>query len=312
MIDPWSSESLNHKIIEKFGVRPFKEVIGEIKDPHWLMRRGVIFGQRDYNKILKAMKNKEDFAIVTGMMPSGKMHIGHKMIIDQLIWYEKKGAEIFIPIADMEAYSTRNKSFEESKKIAIEEYLANYLALGLDITKDSINVYLQSENLVVEDLAYILSKKVNFSELRAIYGFDESTSIAQTYIPIIQAADILHPQLDEFGGPKPVLVPVGPDQDPHIRLSRDLASRFKKEYSFILPSSTYHKFMSGITGGKMSSSKPNDAIFLTDPPKVVENKIMQAKTGGRETLEDQRKYGGSPKDCVVYEILIYHVEDDKK
>ncbi len=76
------------------------------------MKRGIIFGQRDYGRIIKAMREKSGFAVVTGMMPSGKMHIGHKMIVDQLIWYQNKGADIYIPIADMESYSARGVEFE--------------------------------------------------------------------------------------------------------------------------------------------------------------------------------------------------------
>ena len=44
--------------------------------------------------------------------------------------------------------------------------------------------------------------------------FSGSTNISHLYVPLIQVADILHPQLEEFGGPKPTVVPVGPDQDP--------------------------------------------------------------------------------------------------
>ncbi|MDI6881240.1 MAG: tryptophan--tRNA ligase [Methanothermobacter sp.] len=308
MIDPWSSKILEYnEIMENFGIKPFKEILDKIEDPHWLMRRGIIFGHRDYERILTAINEGKDFAIVTGMMPSGRMHIGHKMIVDQLVWYDEHGAEIYIPIADMESYSARDIDFEESRELAIKEYISSYIALGLDLTQDNIHVYLQSENLLVEDLAYIFAKKVNFNELRAIYGFTGSTNMAHVYVPLIQAADILHPQLEEYGGPRPTLVPVGPDQDPHIRLTRDIASRLQKRYGFILPSSTYHRFMRGLTGGKMSSSKPATAIFLTDTPDQIEWKVKNAKTGGRETLEEQKRLGGVPEDCIVYEILLYHM-----
>ena len=63
----------------------------------------------------------------------------------------------------------------------------------------------------------------------------------------------------------------------------------------------------------MSSSKPETAIFLTDSPDIVKKKIFAAKTGGRETLEEHRKYGGVPEECVVYELFLYHlVLDDKE
>lgn len=314
MIDPWSSAIVNYeKLIEQFGIKPFADLIDDIKDPHPLMRRGIIFGHRDYGRIVKAMREGSSFAVVTGMMPSGKMHIGHKMIVDQLIWYQKKGAEIYIPIADMESYSARDVDFEESRKLAISEYITNYMALGLDFKNKDLHIYLQSENKTVENLAYRLAKKVNLSEMKAIYGFSNSTNLAHVYVPLIQVADILHPQLEKFGGPKPTVVPVGPDQDPHIRLTRDIAERFKSQFKFITPSSTYHRFITGLTGDKMSSSKPKTAIFLSDSPEIAEKKVKSAKTGGKESLDEQKENGGVPEDCVVYEMLLYHlISDDEK
>jgi len=314
VIDPWSSAVLDYeKLIEQFGIKPFSELLPEVDNPPILMKRGIIFGQRDYGRILKAMHEKSEFAVVSGMMPSGKMHIGHKMIVDQLIWYQDHGADIFIPIADMESYSARNIDFEDSKELAILEYLTNYIALGLDFKKKNIHCYLQSENRTVQNLAYLTGKKVNLNEMRSIYGFSGSTNISHLYVPLIQVADILHPQLEEFGGPKPTVVPVGPDQDPHIRLTRDIAERFKNKFNFIAPSSTYHRFITGLTGDKMSSSKPKTAIFLSDSPEIAEKKVKTAKTGGRESLEDQKKLGGMPEVCVVYEMLLYHlVKSDQK
>ncbi|EKF85497.1 tryptophan--tRNA ligase [Methanobacterium formicicum] len=308
MIDPWSSAIVNYeKLIEEFGIKPFHDLLGDLEDPHILMRRGIVFGHRDYGRIVKAIREKTNFAVVTGMMPSGKMHIGHKMIVDQLIWYQEKGAEIYIPIADMESYSARGIDFPEAKNIAIEEYITNYIALGLDPDDKNLHIYLTSENKIVTDLAYKLAKRVNMNEMKAIYGFSGSTNIAHIYAPMIQVADILHPQLEECGGPKPTVVPVGPDQDPHIRLTRDIAERFQSQFKFITPSSTYHRFITGLTGGKMSSSKPKTAIFLSDSPDVALKKLKSAKTGGRESLAEQKKMGGVPEDCVIYEMLLYHL-----
>lgn len=314
MIDPWGSAIVDYeKLTQQFGIKPFEEFKKEIENPHFLIKRGVIFGHRDYGRIVKAMREENDFAVVSGMMPSGKMHIGHKMIVDQLIWYQKKGADIYIPIADMEAYAARGIDFEESKELAISEYLTNYIALGLDFDKKNISVYLTSKNKIVTDLAYALAKKVTFNEMKAIYGFSGSANLAHIYVPMVQVADILHPQLEECGGPRPTVVPVGPDQDPHIRLTRDIAERFKSKYKFIAPSSTYHRFITGLTGDKMSSSKPKTAIFLSDSPKTAEKKVKSAKSGGRESLDEQRKLGGIPEECVVYELLVYHlVESDKE
>jgi tryptophanyl-tRNA synthetase len=82
-------------------------------------------------------------------------------------------------------------------------------------------------------------------------------------------------------------------------------------YGFYLPSSAYNMFMSGLTGGKMSSSVPESVIMLNDEPEAGAKKVMNAKTGGAVSLEEQKKEGGKPEECTVYELLFYHlVEDD--
>ena len=311
VIDPWASFDLDYdKLVNQFGIRKFSDVLDNIENPLPLMNRGVIFGHRDFDKIVPLVNNKKDFAVVTGMMPSGQMHIGHKMVIDQLKWYFEKGGQLSLSIADMEAYAARGINFEEGKRIAIEEYLANYIALGLDLTDEQINIYLQSQNRVLSDLTFKLSKKANFNNMHSIYGFTQSTNLAHLYAPIVQVADILLPQTEEYGGPKQVIVPVGIDQDPHLRLTRDIAAKLNEEFGFIAPASTYHRFLTGLTGDKMSSSKPKTAIYLNDTPKQAEKKVKSAKTGGRESLEEQKELGGQPDSCVIYEMLVYHLVDD--
>lgn len=311
MINPWSSTEIDYdKLINHFGIKEISGEFDKLNNISPLMRRGVIFGHRGFENIVKDIKNKKDFAVVSGMMPSGRMHIGHKMVVDQLKWYDSLGAYLSLPIADMEAYAARGTDFKESKRLAIEEYLSNYIALGLNLKKDNIHVYLQSEYEELKDLTFKLSKKVTFNEMKAIYGFSGSTNIAHTYVPLVQVSDILIPQLPELGGPKNVVVPVGPDQDPHIRLTRDIADRFKTQYGFLPPSSTYHRFITGLTGGKMSSSKPKTAIFLSDSPKTAEKKLKTSKTGGRESLKEQKELGGCPDNCVIYEMLLYHLIDN--
>jgi len=102
-------------------------------------------------------------------------------------------------------------------------YLLSLLALGFDAEEGEL--YRQSDNREVQDLGFELGSKANFSEFEAIYGFDGETNISHMQSVITQTADILYPQLvDE---PKPTVIPVGPDQDPHVRLTRDLATRVR-------------------------------------------------------------------------------------
>jgi tryptophanyl-tRNA synthetase len=318
-------------------------------------------------------------------MPSGKMHLGHKMVIDEVIFYQSIGADVHIAVADIEAFAIRSHTLKETEEFALEEYIPNYIALGLKPEK--CRIYFQSKNEDVKDLAYLLGKKINWSQMQATYGFNGTSNMTHIFAPLIQTGDILHVQLQKYGGNQPTLVPVGVDQDPHIRLSRDIAQAyrfynvtktkdnkigvfvkidenikqlldnaektinklgFKKikritdykaiyiqdaeekdiqkidetlakteiklgGYGFFQPSATFHRFMTGLTGEKMSSSKPESAIFLTDSPKEATKKIMNAKTGGAVSLEEQKKHGGKPDECVVYELFLYHlIEEDKE
>ncbi|WP_423792774.1 tryptophan--tRNA ligase [Methanocaldococcus indicus] len=306
VLTPWETpETINYKrTMEQFGIKEFNFDLD-----HHFFRRKIILGHRDFDRIYNCIKENKEFAVVSGMMPSGKMHFGHKMVVDLIKFYQNYTDKIYIPIADLEAYWARNIDFEKTKNLAIEEYIINYVALGLDI--DKAFIYLQSKYSKVKDLSFRFAKKTNWSELKAIYGFGGDTNIGHVFAPLIQVADILHPEFDEDlnKNPIPVVVPVGLDQDPHIRLTRDIAKRVK----IIEPSSTYHRFMRGLLGGKMSSSKPETAIFLTDEEKEVKKKIFSAKTGGGKTLEEHKKYGGNPEECVIYELFLYHlILDDKE
>jgi tryptophanyl-tRNA synthetase len=131
---------------------------------------------------------------------------------------------------------------------------------------------------------------------------------------LIQVGDILLPQLKDFGGPKPVVVPVGADQDPHIRLTRDLASKYHDQFGFIVPSATFHKLTRSLSGeAKMSKRDPMSYLLLNDSPEIAKKKVLSALTGGRKTIELHRKLGGEPEKCVVYELGLFHfIEDDSK
>jgi len=314
-IDPWKNFDVKDYdgICKQFGIEKFP--YREMKDSPTFMRRGLVFGSRDFSRVLSCIKKKEKFVMLTGLMPSGKFHIGHKMVADQIIYYQNMGADIYLLVADIEAYNMRDKSLEELRKIAVEEYLVNYIALGLNLKK--CDLYFQSsrsEDAKKSNAYYrligLVARKVTANEFKAIYGDLHPGKMISSFTEV---ADILHPQLAEFGGPKPVLVPVGIDQDPHIKLTRDVASRMK-EFNFVPPSSTYHKFMKGLSGGKMSSSDPYSYIALTDTPEEVKHKIFKyAFSGGQDSVEKHRKLGGNPDVDIAFQLLYYMFEpDDKK
>ncbi len=319
-IDPWGSEEIKDygRLMADFGIEKFEPLTKKIPNPHLFMRRGVIFGHRDFGRISVCIRNKKEFAIMTGLMPSGKFHIGHKMVADQIIYYQNLGAKIFLCVADVEAYNMRKTAMDKLRRTAIEEYLLNYIALGLK--PKNCDFYFQSnrscdakKSNAYYRLAGMVSRRTTLNEMKAVYG---DVSPGKIISVMHQIADILHPELEEFGGIKHVLVPVGSDQDPHIKLTRDIVQRFSKskEFAFILPSSTYHKFMKGLKGGKMSSSDPQSYIALNDSPKTVKEKIIKhAFSGGRDSIKEHRKKGGIPEIDVSYQMLYFMFEpDDRK
>jgi tryptophanyl-tRNA synthetase len=284
-------------------------------EPDIYMRRGMMFGHRDLGRIADCISKNKPFVMMTGLMPSGKFHLGHKMLADEMVYFQQHGAKVYLCVADIEAYNTRGVSLEEGRKTAVEEYLLNYIALGLK--PKNCDFYFQSarsddhkKSNAFYRLAGLAAKKVTFNELTAVYGELTPGKIMSV---MTQAADILHPQLPEFEGKIPTVVPVGADQDPHIRLARDIASRFT-EFTFIPPAATYNKFLPGLKGGKMSSSDPLSYIALSDDPKTAGQKIMKyAFSGGGNSVEEHRKRGGNIDVDVSYQMLNAMFEpDDRK
>ncbi len=388
-LDPWGAVHVEDytKLFEEFGISSFDDILPELVDPHRYMRRKIIFGHRNYDAVLAAMKSGRPFAVMSGFMPTGRAHFGHMMVMNEIIWHQQQGGDAFAAVADMEAHAVRGISWERCRQFGIEEYILSLIALGFQ-PKENSHIYFQSKNYDVRNLAFELGIEANFSEVSAIYGFSGETCISHMESVMAQSADILHPQLEEYGGPKPVVIPVGADQDPHIKLTRDLAYRMRRflverrgdyisvrgkaanrelmqaaesalrgtglgqvkryeehiditdlqliegqridevqqeieeliirletehgEYGFIPPASIYHRFMTGLTGGKMSSSKPESYIALTEDPKEAAGKIMRAITGGRQSLAEQKKLGGEPEKCSIYEFLLFHLSEDDK
>jgi len=315
-VTPWDVKGKvdYKKLIKEFGITPMKD-LPEVFKKNLLFRRKIVFANRDFGRIVNAVKDKKKFVIMTGLMPTGKFHIGHIILINQLVFWQKLGARIYVAIADIEAYLARNQSLEESRKIALEEYLPNYVALGLDLKK--CDIYFQSARSkdakkanAYYRLQNLLARYATFNEFKAVYG---EISPGKMSASLLQASDMLHPQLKIFETSVPVLVPVGVDQDPHLRLARDIARRIKKP-KFIQLSSTYHLFAPGLKNHKMSASDSLSYIALTDSPEDVKRKINKyAFSGGQKTTEEHRKKGGNPDVDVSFQYLkMFFEPDDKK
>ncbi|PIN90219.1 tryptophan--tRNA ligase [Candidatus Pacearchaeota archaeon CG10_big_fil_rev_8_21_14_0_10_34_76] len=316
-ITPWevSGDIDYNRLIKEFGIKPMLS-LPEKFNKNVLFRRGIVFAQRDFERILQTIQSKKSFVMMTGLMPSGKFHLGHMMLAQQMIFYQSLGAKIYIAVADLEAYNARDKNLKELRETAIDQYILNYIALGLN--PKNCEIYFQSarsQDAKKSNSYYRLtsnfSRYATFNEFKAVYG---EISPGKMNASLLQAADMYHPQLPEFEGQTPTFIPVGVDQDPHIRIARDMANRYKGQ-KFIPISSTYHLFLPSLKGtGKMSSSDENSFIAMTDSPSEVKTKINKyAFSGGKDTLEEHRKHGGNPDVDISFQYLRFFFEpNDKK
>ncbi len=303
-VDPWSSELIPNytRLIKQFGLQPFS--VKGFTNPNRLMRRGAVFGGRDLSRIATCIAKKKPFYALTGIMPTAdKIHFGNKMAVENLVYFQKHGAQTYILIADLEAAAARGVSLSEAQRRAKKFHIPAYLALGLDARKTKF--YFQSQNKNVSNLGFRFSKKVTFNEFKAIYGHTEPGKIMSA---VLQCGDMLYPQLAKR---MPGVIPVGCDQDCHVRLCRDLVSRFKSE-KFVPISSIYHQFTPALNGKiKMSKSHPESCFDLPEDAKSVAKKITRAKSGGRATLAEHRKKGADVAADMTFAMLKLHfVESD--
>lgn len=315
MVDSMAKIAIDHiegevdyeKEMKKFGIENIDKYLEQMKDLDVLYRRGIVFGHRDFGRIFDAIKNKKSFAVLTGFNPSGPLHLGNLMILREALFFQENGADVFIPISNDETYVfKKSDTLEKATENAYKYVIPDIIALGFDHKKTKI--FVSTELAKVYELAVKISTKTTFSTIKAIFGFTNETNPGQIFYSIMQSAHILFPQLEEYGGPKPTIINIGLDQDPYMRLVRDIADKL----NFIKPSSTYHKFMPGLLGGKMSGSKPETCIYLTENPDVAEKKIMKAFSGGGRTLEEHRKKGGNPNMDVACQYLYFMFEENDK
>lgn len=308
IIDPWGKALVEDysRLIKNFGMQKFD--INNMPNPSTQMKRGIIFGVQEIETIIDAIKNKKKFYCLTGIMPSSeKIHLGTQSVIEQVKYYQKQGAQVYVLIADVESQATRGIKIEEGKKRALDFHIPAYIALGLDPKKTKF--YFQSENKKVSNLAVICSRKITENEFRAIYGSVHPSKVMSAFT---QMGDILHPQLDK---PMPGVIPIGIDQAPHIRMSRDIARRLKKEFGFFMPSASYNKYTSAIDGSfKMSKSEGIGSIEIPEKDRsALEKKLKKVLTGGRATKEEQLKKGGQPEKCIAFEYCKNHfIESDEE
>lgn len=217
--------------------------------------------------------------ILSGMRPTGKLHIGH--ILGALNNWVKLQDEYqcFYMVADLHALTS---DYANTAKIQenIREMVIDWLACGLDPEKSTLLV--QSRIPEHSELQLIFSMVTPLSWLENCPTYKEQLHQIQdkelsTYgflgYPVLQAADILIY--------KAAAVPVGEDQLPHLEITREIARRFNHYYGPVLPEPqhllTSVPRLPGIDGRKMSKSY-NNAIYIADAPEEIRQKVMKLVT----------------------------------
>jgi len=204
---------------------------------------------------------------------------------------------------DEKFYSKPDLTLEETGNFAYENAL-DFIALGFKPEKTKIII--NTKNIqTLYPIAAKVAKKINFSNTKATFGFTNETNIGMIFYTSLQSAPC-------FIEDKPVLIPLGVDQDPHFRLTRDIAPKIGKPK----PALIHNIMIPGLKGpgGKMSASDESGTIYTTDTPNVVKKKINKyAFSGGQTSVEEHRKIGGNPDIDVSYQYLrIFFEQDDNK
>ena len=237
--------------------------------------------------------------ILSGMQPSGKLHLGNyfgalKNWVDL-----QDDFECFFFIADWHALSSLYEDPRLIKNFSYE-VAVDWLSTGLDPEKCTL--FLQSKIPEHAELHLILSMMVPVPWLERNPTYKEKQDEVKkvdmsTYgflgYPVLQTADIVLYRAD--------LVPVGIDQAPHLELSREIVRRFHHLYKknvFVEPDAKISSIpkLNGLDGRKMSKSYDN-AIFLSDNEKEIAKKVKQMLTDPARARRDDP---GDPEVCSLY------------
>lgn len=252
------------------------------------------------------MKISPKTTILSGIQPSGRLHLGNYFgAMRQHLELQHLG-EAFYFMANYHTLTSINDGKllkDNTLDVAID-----YLALGLD--PDKCTFFVQSDVPQVTELAWILGTlcPVSLMEKGVAYKEKVSNGLAPniglfTY-PVLQAADILIYHSD--------LVPVGADQKQNIEITRDLAGKFNHTYGgeyLKIPEPYIIKSVAVVPGtdGRKMSKSYNNTIGIFDEGKDLKNKVMSIKTDS--TPLDEPK---DPDTCNVFALIKLFASDEKR
>ena len=255
----------------------------------------------------------EKIRILSGMRPTGPLHLGHLHGVLKNWLKLQEEYECFYFIADWHALTTEYESPQKISEFSKELFL-EWLSVGLSPEKSII--FLQSAIKEHAELYLIFSmftpvawleRNPTYKDMLQNLKNKDLATYGFLGYPVLQAADILIYKAKK--------VPVGLDQVPHLELTREIARRFNYIYQvdyFPEPEALLSEVpkIPGIDGRKMSKSYGN-AIFLNDPPEVIRKKVMSYVT---DTQRPKKSDPGDPEDrCIAFNLIkLYFTKEEKE
>jgi tryptophanyl-tRNA synthetase len=330
------------KLVDKFGSKIIDEALmkrleaqtvgkGRVPFLHRFLRRGIFFSHRDLSALLDCIENKRPFYLYTGRGPSSAaMHLGHLVPFLFTQWLQQAfDCPLVIQMTDDEKFLFKG-TYEDD----VGDNLNHFADLTMENARDIIACeFNKKKTFLFSDLDYVgrmypnivrIWKAVTTNTVNGIFGFDGTSNIGKIAFPAIQAAPAFATSFPAVLKDAPTdtacLIPCAIDQDPYFRMTRDVAHklipRIKNSPVHKLggkPALIHSKFFPPLQGaaGKMSSSDTNSAIFLTDTPQEIEDKIRKhAFSGGQDTKQLQQELGADLELDVSYQWLRFFLEDD--
>ncbi|HWM51419.1 MAG TPA: tryptophan--tRNA ligase, partial [Thermoplasmata archaeon] len=258
VVTPWEVKGQvdYERLITQFGTQRItadlldriRKITGEL---HPMLRRGVFYSHRDLESILSAHEKGKPFALYTGRGPSSGIHIGHMLPWFFTKWLQEKfKATLYFQITDDEKFLFKDfDNLEEATKVGYDNIL-DIIAMGFDPKRTRI--FLDTEYIRhLYPIAVEVAKRITFSTTQAVFGFENANNIGEIFYTSLQAAPAFLPTV-EAGHEVPVLIPCGIDQDPHFRITRDVAPKL----GYPKPALIHNKLLPSLLGptGKMSAS----------------------------------------------------------
>jgi len=235
--------------------------------------------------------------ILSGMRPTGKLHIGHFVgALENWVKLQNE-YESFHLIADYHVLTTSLDTSDVYQNSL--DMLIDWLACGLDPSKSPM--FRQSQIKQHAELNLIFSMLITVNRLERNPTLkDQIRDLNIEHViyghlgyPVLQTADILLY--------KGNAVPVGDDQVPHIEISREIARRFNNQYSEVFPEPeallTKFSRLSGLDGNAKMSKSLNNTILLSDDSETVKSRMKKAAIDPNKQRKGDQ---GNPEICVVF------------